>query len=112
MSKFTYKTQAPSHEVKIFIAGNYDRIEKVCSDYVTEVGLCVNVKRTNYIYTYGEQSGAEIGIISYPKFSPELTESMDNAKMLCERLMDECNQKSATILTNKIALYVERKDVE
>lgn len=108
--KFKYKKQSPSHEVKIYIAGNYDRIEQVCSDYVTEVGLCVNVKPTNFIYTHGEQSGAEIGLISYPKFKPSLSQTWEEAIELCEILMGECNQKSATVIDEGEAVYIERQE--
>jgi len=109
--KFIYKTQE-AHTVRIYVAGNYDRIEKVCSDYVTEVGLCVNVKRTNFIYTYGEQSGAEIQLIAYPKFSPTREESWDKATKLSERLLDECSQKSLTIIDEHKSVYIEREGVE
>lgn len=109
--KFTYTEQEPSYTVTIHIAGNYDRIEQVCSDFCSEVGLCVNVKPTNFIYTYGEQSGAEIQLISYPKFQPTLGLSRRKAQMLCERLMDEVNQKSATITDPKRSLYIERKEL-
>lgn len=100
--------QEPSFEIKIFIAGDYNRIKHVCSDFVTEVGLCVNIKKTDYVYTYGEQSGAEIGLISYPKFQTEFEEQRNKAMKLCKLLMNACNQKSATILDNKQALYLER----
>lgn len=106
---FNYKVQRPSFEVKIHIAGNYNRIEQVCSDFVTEVGQCVNVKPTNYIYTYGEQSGAEIGLISYPRFPSNLEDIRRLAVILCERLLDECNQESATIIDNEQAIYISRK---
>lgn len=112
MNKFEYTRQKPSHTVRIYVAGNYDRIEQVCSDFVSEVGLCVNVKKTNYIYTHGEQSGAEIGLISYPKFKPSLSQTWDEAIELCERLMDECNQKSATIIDSEEAIYIERRGVK
>lgn len=109
MKKFNYKIQKPSYTVRIYIGGNYNRIENVCSDYVTKVGLCVNVKPTNFIYTYGEQSGAEIQLISYPRFSPTREQSWGDAYTLCEKLMNECNQKSATIIDEQEAVYVSRE---
>lgn len=108
--KFDTKLISNPFTIRIYIAGNYDRIEQVCSDYVTEVGLCVNVKKTNYIYSYGEQSGAEIGIISYPRFEIDYEQSIEHAEALCQLLMDKCNQSSATIIDeNNQALYIERK---
>lgn len=109
MSKFNYTIQSSPYTIRIYIAGNYDRIEQACSDFVTEVGLCVNVKKTNYIYTYGEQSGAEIGLISYPKFKEEYSEIWNKAQKLCEMIMDEYNQQSATIIdNNNQSIYIER----
>lgn len=54
--------------VKIYTSGPISRIEQVCREECYEDGLCVTVTPVKFIYTGGEELGAEIGLINYPRF--------------------------------------------
>lgn len=101
---------SPTYWVKIFIAGPLDEIEQACRKFCLK-GLCVTVTPTNYIYTFGEESGVEIGIINYPRFPKEPEEILDTAQDLGFALMEDCCQGSFTIMTpDKTTFYSRRKE--
>ena len=60
--------QAPSFPVTIYIAGRYPKAIKVVEKYCNEVGYCVTIKPTLYVYKGGEEHGVEVGLINYPRF--------------------------------------------
>jgi len=102
------------YSVFIHIAGKIDIIEKVCSEYCSKVGLCVTVTTTNYIYKNGQELGARIGLINYPRF-PDKCENghysiTDKAIELAKLIATECDQISYTIETpDKMYYYYDSK---
>lgn len=85
--------------VTIHIAGELDIIENVCSQYCTNIGLCVTVTPTKYIYKAGEEVGARIGLINYPRFPEDSMYIISKAKALAELIASACGQISYTIET-------------
>lgn len=68
----------------------------------TLCGLCVTVTPTTFIFTGGEESGAAVGLINYPRFSSENSEKSvieDHAIALAALLMTRCCQRSCTVVT-------------
>lgn len=61
-------TTEPSIRVQIFMAGDISEAKKEIRSYCYEVGLCVTVTPTDFIYTGGEESGFVIGLVNYPRF--------------------------------------------
>lgn len=57
-----------SYPVSIFMAGDYNAAREICRAYCDEVGYCVTVTPTSYVYTGGEESGFIVGLINYPRF--------------------------------------------
>jgi len=51
-----------------------EMVKEICQKHCDEIGLCVTVTPTEYIYTDGNEPGAEIGLINYPRFpsTPEV----------------------------------------
>lgn len=94
--------------VRIYIAGDLARIEEVCREYC-EKGGCVNVSATNYIYTYGEQSGAVVEFINYPRFPEHPAKIWYKAIWLAKGIAERCHQKSWTIMAPDRSAYYERK---
>ena len=101
------KMRCSTFWAKIYIAGPIVQIEQVCRHFVLKGG-CVTVTPTNYIYTMGEESGAEIGLIHYPRFAKDATKCatmetkkaiLDDAEALGFKLLAECFQGSFTIMT-------------
>jgi hypothetical protein len=50
---------SPSWPVQIFIAGEYETAMNACGAYCDEVGLCVTVTLTDYVYTNGTEGGVD-----------------------------------------------------
>ena len=98
----------PTYWAKIFIAGELYQIEQTCRKFCLE-GFCVTVTPTNYIYTYGEETGAEVGIINYPRFPKEPAEILDKAQDLGFALMEDCCQGSFTIMTPDETTFYSRR---
>lgn len=92
-------TDVPTFWARIFIAGYFAMIEATCQTYCDAVGLCVTVERSNYIYTDGNERGAVIGLINYPRFPSTPEEIFNRAETLAMRVMEACDQRSFSIMT-------------
>ena len=90
---------APSCPVSIFIAGDYTVATLACRDFCDEVGLCVTVSPTRYVYTGGEEDGVVVGFINYPRFPDELPRIEQKAVELGMKLRDELQQESFSVQT-------------
>ena len=87
-------------------------IELVCQKYCDEVGLCVTVTPTKYIYKSGNEPGAIIGLINYPRFpksSDEIDQHMADIAVL---LMPKLHQKRCTIVTPDRTIMIEKEDIK
>jgi hypothetical protein len=92
------RVEVPSYPVQIFIAGkNAALAETECRLYCDEVGLCVSVTLTEYVYTGGEDFGIIVGLINYPRFPSTPEQIWAHAEVLGERLRGELGQQSYTI---------------
>lgn len=99
--------QVDSFYAKIYIAGDLQTIKQVCRKYCMEVGLCVTVEPVDFIYTGGEESGVVIGLINYARFPSTEGEVYSKAKTLGGILVEECYQKSFSIVTTSKTVYFE-----
>ena len=88
---------APSYPVSIFIAGDRFRAEKYCREHCDDVGLCVTVTATNYVYRDGNEAGVVVGLINYPRFPKEAAEIWAIAEELGRCLRVALQQESFTI---------------
>jgi len=84
-------------------------------------GACVTVTPTNYIYTMGEESGAEIGLIHYARFPKDdakcattVTKEAikDQAIELGWELLEKCYQGSFTIMTPDSTYFFSKRDMD
>lgn len=87
----------PSLPISIFIAGDYDAARQICRDFCDEVGFCVTVTATSYVYTGGEEEGVIVGLINYPRFPKSQAELADKALRLANRLREGLGQESYSI---------------
>jgi hypothetical protein len=90
---------APSFPVTIFIAGDYYEAWKVCRAYCDEVGACVTLTPTKYIYTGGDEDGLIVGLINYPRFPAESVHIEAKAIELGHRLREALGQESFSVQT-------------
>lgn len=89
---------APTATVTIYIAGDYAAAKAICRRYCLDVGLCVTIDRTAYIYTGGCEDGVRIGLINYPRFPKETSEIIEIARSLAGALRDGLAQHSYSIV--------------
>lgn len=89
---------APTRNVDIYIAGDFDIARQVCREYCMDVGMCVNVQAADYIYTGGSETGVKVGLINYPRFPMTYDHMMQHATVLAAKLMERLCQHSYTIV--------------
>ena len=91
---------------KIFIAGDPKFIEDLCQEFCTKIqDLCVTVTPTTYVYKYGRQEGAIIGLINYPRFPCTKDELRATATKLADFLLDKTNNASYSIMGPDETIY-------
>ena len=66
-------------------------------EYVDEVGLCVTVTKTEYVYTNGIEDGIIVGLINYPRFPSSYLKIKGHALALAKILKKKLNQKRVTV---------------
>lgn len=89
----------PAYPVSIFMAGAVDNAKAICREYCDQVGLCVTVTPTTYVYTNGEEDGFIVGLINYARFPSDAAEIERKAKELADSLRGSLGQESYTIQT-------------
>lgn len=74
--------------------------EAVCSNYCDEVGLCVTVTPTQYIYVNGQEPGCIVGLIHYPRFAHKCPAVVikDHALKLANRLLLALGQQRVSVV--------------
>lgn len=91
------RVEVPSYPVSIFIAGDLFAADDACREFADEVGLCVTVTTTNYVFTDGAEDGVIVGLINYARFPSTPAEIWSKAEALAERLRIALDQQSYTI---------------
>lgn len=86
------------------IAGDYKEIVNACQRYC-ERGLCVSVFPCHYAYKFGQEEGAEVRLINYPRF-PKHPETIE------EQALDlaELSQGSCSIVSANRTWWKTRRD--
>lgn len=96
-------------EVKIYIARCIYTIKTLCQRYCVS-GLCVTVTPTDYIFTGGSELGVIIGLINYARFPTTNCSSItQKAIELAKILMNECGQRSCSVVDPEITYYLENE---
>jgi len=91
---------------------NINDVKLICEEFVNEVKDCVTITPTTFKYVGGEENGAIIGWISYPRFSRKRKEIKKRALVLAEKLMYELNQYRVTVTTPFKSYMLENENVE
>jgi len=101
----------PTIKIEIYIAGDLDQARNICKEWCMEVGACVTVDPTEYIYTGGAETGVRIGLINYPRFPTTYEELLSKAEQLSDRLMRGLFQHSYSIVTPSETIWFSRRPV-
>ena len=83
-----------------------ERAREICSKYVNDIGLCVTLSPTEFIYTntygvgagYAGEPGAAVELINYPRYPSELANIRELALELAATLKDEFEQHRVTVM--------------
>ena len=103
------KQTVSPYPVRIYIAGDIAQANVICRSYCYEVGMCVRVIETQYVYTGGEEAGLEVAFINYPRFPSEPDAIMDKALQLAERLIVGLYQTSACVESPDSTTWISRR---
>jgi hypothetical protein len=76
--------------------------------YCNEVGLCVTIKPTKFIYKGDNEKGVEIGLINYPRFPSTKEKILEHAHIICENLILMLNQHRVSIVFDDETIMIER----
>jgi hypothetical protein len=98
-----------SYAVSIFIAGDHERAKQICREWCFNIGGCVTVTPTTYIYTGGEESGVIVGFINYPRFPTTPDDLLTKARQLADGLMHGLCQHSYSIQTPETTYWHSRR---
>lgn len=105
------RMEAPSYPMSIFIAGRDVALaEDVCAVYCDDVGFCVTVTLTEYVYTGGKDFGIIVGLINYPRFPLTHKEMWARAEALAERLRVGLKQESYSIQAPDKTVWISYRD--
>jgi len=100
----------PTHCANIFLAGDFQTAKHACRRYCLEVGLCITVTETEFVYTGGSESGVIVGLVNYPRFPTTPEKLKEMAKDLATYLMDACCQHSVMVMTPDSTEWLSRRD--
>ena len=89
-----------TYRVVIYIAGDLAAIRQVVREYCYDVGACVTITPTTFVYTGGEEEGVAIGLVNYPRFPATVEELRTRAETLALVLLPRCNQRTALIVAD------------
>ena len=99
---------AKTFTADIHIAGDITRIRELCGSYC-ESGFCVSITPTEYVYTYGREVGAIVGIINYPRFPRPVESIKSKALELAEVLLVGAHQGSCSVVCTDETLFLSRR---
>jgi len=84
--------------------------ENILQEFCNNVGFCVTVKPTKFIYTGNNEEGIEVGIINYPRFPLSNSIIRSHAVEIATRLMHEFNQDRVSIVCSDQTIMLENKN--
>lgn len=100
----------PTHVVRLYTSGPIEKIKDACRGFCLARGLCVTVEPTAFIYTGGEEQGAVIGLVNYPRFPQSPDEINRTARDLAEAILAKCYQHSVLIVRPDASIWITRRE--
>ncbi len=95
---------------RIYMSGSIEVAKQVCREYCLEVGLCVTIEPTTFIYTGGEEAGFVVGLINYPRFPASEFQIEQRATHLMERLLEVTCQHSALLMMPGNTCWITKRE--
>ena len=89
-----------------------EEVEALMQIFVDENKDCVTITPTKFIYVGGNEPGAIIGLISYPRFERTEIFLKNRAIEITKVLMSVFKQNRITITTPFESIMIEQEDLE
>jgi len=86
------------------------KVEQFLRNYCDTTGFCVTVTPTKYIYKNGEEPGAAIGIINYPRFPSSPVMLKERALFIAEKLLALLEQGKVSVVFPDETVRLEALD--
>jgi len=98
--------------VKIYVSGPIEVVKQACRQECLERGLCVTVEPTTFIYTGGEEQGAVIGLVNYPRFPTSAGSIRARAQRLALAVLETTCQHSVMVMTPEDTTWFSKREEE
>jgi len=85
-----------------------DEARIILQKYVDEIGLCVTLEPTEYIYTNGNEPGCIIGLINYPRFPSDEESIRSKAVEIAGIFLKEFNQYKVSVVMPEETVMLEQ----
>ena len=100
-----------TYAVSIWLAGSVADATRICRQFCKEVGLCVTVTPTDFVYSGGAESGVLVRMVNYPRFPAQADEINKKAFDLARVLRDGLSQWSVMIETPTDTTWLTVRDI-
>ncbi len=108
-SQFDYQAHAPSRDLTIYMAGDYDDAKRVSKLFAfNHKNVCCSITKREYIYCGGYEEGFEIKLINYARRPHRRITHRELGSELAMTLCEELNQLSFTLDFEGQSYYVSR----
>ena len=110
MKTFEIKIYVGLREGYTNIVHPIEEVEAICQKYCNEIGLCVTVTPTKFIYKDGCEKGAVIGLINYPRFPSTEKEILERAEEIAGYCLHQFKQNRISIISTTGTYMIDKKD--
>ncbi|GAB3975978.1 hypothetical protein GCM10028806_34750 [Spirosoma terrae] len=76
-----------------------EEVYQICQEFVKETPSCVSVTPTQYVYVDGQEPGAIVEFIQYPRFPTDENMILHRALTLAHLLMERFKQQKVCVIT-------------
>jgi len=95
---------------EICLGGDYSDALRICKEYCTQVGLCVTVTKTEFVYKHGAECGVLVRLVQYPRFLKEESEISQLALNLAKELIYGLFRQSALFVLPEKTVWLTLDD--
>jgi len=81
----------------------------IVKQYCDEVGYCVTVTPTTFVYRNGIEPGCIVGLINYPRFPVPITVTLQHAKNIAKLFLEKFNQNRISVVSPAHTFMVEKE---
>jgi len=104
------RKECPSYQISIFIAGDPWKAQQVCREYCDDIGFCITVTESTYVYRGDDEIGVIVGVINYPRFPMSPEGLFGHASLIAGRLREALGQDSYTIQTPDKTVWISYRE--